>query len=386
MVALRSTDAEDPVELRQALARALDGGPALGFGMLGDAPSHVPDGTAVVIATSGSSGIPKRVALSGEALRASADATAARIGSGRWLLALPAGYVAGLQVIVRSLLAGTHPVALDGRFSPRSFADSTLSMLRPAPGASASIPELYTSLVPAQLSTLLDAAGDPPIRAALQSYRAVLVGGQALPQPLRDRADDLGVRLVRTYGSTETSGGCVYDGVPLDTVAVRTVEGELRIAGPMLADGYLADGELTAKTFTRDEHGMRWYHTGDLGLVEDGVVRVHGRADNVIVSGGLNISLDRVESVVRRVPGLSGAVVVAVPDERWGEASVIVAARGEALRRSEAEQLAHARDLVADELGRHARPARLVLVDALDVLASGKPDREAIRRAVAELR
>ncbi|MDN3443219.1 AMP-binding protein [Microbacterium sp. APC 3901] len=385
MVALTPTDAEDPAELRAALARALDGGPALGFGMLGDAPTRVSDGTAVVIATSGSSGVPKRVALSGEALRASAEATAARVGGGRWLLALPAGYVAGLQVVVRSLIAGTHPVALSGRFSPESFADATLSMLRPSPGASLSIPDLYTSLVPAQLSTLLDAADDAPVRAALRAYRAILVGGQALPVPLRERAADLGVRLVRTYGSTETSGGCVYDGVPLDTVAVRTVDGELRIAGPMLADGYLGDGELTARSFSRDEHGIRWYHTGDLGLLDDGVVRVHGRADNVIVSGGINISLDRVERLVRGVPGLTGAVVVGVPDERWGEASVIVAPRGEALRRSEPEQLAHAREIVADELGKHARPVRLIMVDELTVLASGKPDRETIRRAVLEL-
>ncbi|WP_082297428.1 AMP-binding protein [Microbacterium sp. GCS4] len=384
MVGLISMDAEDPARLRDALARALDGGQALGFGMIGDAPDWVPRGTAVVIATSGSSGVPKRVALSGEALRASAEATAQRIGSGRWLLALPGGYVAGLQVVVRSILAGTEPVALDGRFSPQTFAEATLSMLRPVSGDG--IPELYTSLVPAQLSTLLDAAADAPIRAALRAYRAILVGGQALPEPLRERAADLGVRLVRTYGSTETSGGCVYDGVPLESVAVRAVDGELRIAGPMLADGYLGDGDLTARNFTHDEHGIRWYRTGDLGLVDDGVVRVHGRADNVIVSGGINVSLDRVERIVRRIPGLSGAVVVGVDDARWGEASVIVAARGEALRRSESDQLVQAREAVAEELGKHARPARMVLVDELDVLASGKPDREAIRRAVADLR
>lgn len=385
MVALIPTDAEDSASLREALVRALDGGPALGFGMLGEAPDRVPSGTAVVIATSGSSGVPKRVSLSGEALRASAEATAARIGSGRWLLALPAGYVAGLQVLVRSIVAGTRPTTLDGRFSPESFAAATLSMLRPERGSSGGVPELYTSLVPAQLATLLDAADDRPVLAALRAYRAILVGGQALPQPLRDRADDVGVRLVRTYGSTETSGGCVYDGIPLDTVAVRAVGGELRIAGPVLADGYLGDGDLTARTFTHDEHGIRWYHTGDLGLVEDGVVRVHGRADNVIVSGGINVSLDRVESLVRRVPGLTAAVVVGVEDERWGEASVIVVSRGEALRRSESEQLAHARDIVAEELGKHARPARLIVVDELDLLASGKPDRDAIRRAVADL-
>src|SRR6218665_226188 len=115
MVALIPTDVAEPAVLRPMLQRALDGGPALGFGMLGDAPTDVADGTAVVIATSGSSGIPKRVVLSGEALRAGAEATAARIGSGRWLLALPTGYVAGLQVVVRSLLAGTDPVSIEGR-------------------------------------------------------------------------------------------------------------------------------------------------------------------------------------------------------------------------------------------------------------------------------
>lgn len=384
MTALIPTDAEDVPALRAALERALEGGPALGFGMLQDPPGEVADGVAAVIATSGSSGVPKRVALSGEALRSSAEATAARVGEGRWLLALPAGYVAGLQVLVRSILAGTEPATVDGRFSPLSFAEATLTMMRSS--ARGGVPELYTSLVPAQVATLLDAAEDAAVRAALQAYRAILVGGQALPEPLRERSADLGVRLVRTYGSTETSGGCVYDGVPLDTVGVRVVEGELRIAGPMLAEGYLGDGALTARTFLRDEHGIRWYRTGDLGLIDDGVVRVHGRADNVIVSGGINISLDRVERVVRAVPGLHDAVVVGVADARWGEASVIVAPRGEELRRSEAEQLAHAREAVAVELGRHARPSRLILVDEIAALASGKPDRDAVRRLVAELR
>ncbi len=345
--------------------------------MLADVPPRVPAGTAVVIATSGSSGIPKRVAISGEALRASADATAARIGAGRWLLALPTGYVAGLQVLVRSILARTEPAMLEGRFTPASFAEATLSMLRHGDEA------LYTSLVPAQVATLLDAADDVAVRAALQAYRAVLVGGQA-SRALRERAADLGVRLVRTYGSTETSGGCVYDGVPLDTVSVRAVDGELRIAGPQLADGYLGDESLTDRVFVRDEHGIRWYRTGDLGLVDEGVVRVHGRADNVIVSGGINVSLDRVERLVRQIPGLHQAVVVGVPDERWGEASVIVAPRGEVLRRTEADQLEQAREAVAAGIGKAARPSRLVLVDEIATLSSGKPDREAIRRLASE--
>lgn len=383
MTALIPTKAEDAVALLAALQRALDGGPALGLGMVANTPNFVADGIAAVIATSGSSGIPKRVALSADALQAGAEATAARIGSGRWLLALPAGYVAGLQVLVRSIIAGTQPTALEGRFSPTSFADATLAMLRPSSGADSH--DLYTSLVPAQLATLLDAADDATVRTALTAYRAILVGGQLLPEPLRERAAERGVRLVRTYGSTETSGGCVYDGVPLDTVAVRAVDGELQIAGPMLAEGYLGDDVLTARTFIRDEHDIRWYRTGDLGLVEDNVVRVHGRADNVIVSGGINISLDRVERIVRRIPGLHEAVVVGVEDERWGEASVVVAARGEVLRRSESEQLAQARGAVEEELGKPARPIRLIVVDELEVLPSGKPDRAGIWRAVAEL-
>ncbi|WP_406246485.1 AMP-binding protein [Microbacterium sp. M] len=380
MTSLVATSAEDPVVLADQLRHALDGGPALGLGMLGEQPDAVPDGTAVVIGTSGSTGIPKRVALSGEALRAGAEATAARIGEGRWLLALPGGYVAGLQVLVRSILAGTEPVVLSGTFSPTAFADTTLTNLR-----TGSVDALYTSLVPAQVASLLDAIDEPGVRAALRVYRAILVGGQALPQALRERAADAGAHLVRTYGSTETSGGCVYDGIPLDTVNVDVIDGELRIAGPMLADGYLDDPVLTSRAFVRDDRGIRWYRTGDLGIVEDGVVRVRGRADNVIVSGGINVSLDRVEAIVRRVPGLTSAVVVGVEDERWGEASVIVAVRGEALRRSEAEQLEHARDVVASEIGKHARPSRLVLVDELATLPSGKPDRDAIGRLAAQL-
>ncbi|WP_404435918.1 AMP-binding protein [Microbacterium aerolatum] len=377
MTRLVMTAADDAAQLQQDLVHALDGGPAIGLGMLGDQPREVEEGTAVVIGTSGSTGIPKRVVLSGEALRAGAESTAERIGSGSWLLALPAGYVAGLQVIVRSILSGTTPAVLDGGFSPRAFAEATLGMRPDMP--------LFTSLVPAQIATLVAAADDAPVLAALQAYQAILVGGQALPQPIRERAAELGVRLVRTYGSTETSGGCVYDGIPLDKTAVRTVDGELQIAGPMLADGYLGDAALTDRTFLRDEHGIRWYRTGDLGIVEDGVVRVHGRADNVIVSGGINVSLDRVERIVRGIPGLTGAVVVGVDDARWGEASVIVAPRGEVLRRSESEQLEHARAAVAEEIGKAARPARLILVDGLATLASGKPDREAIRRIAAGL-
>jgi O-succinylbenzoic acid--CoA ligase len=243
----------------------------------------------------------------------------------------------------------------------------------------------YTSLVPAQLAKLLD-ADDPAVTAALGSFEAVLVGGQAMAPSLRERAESAGVRVVRTYGATETSGGCVYDGRALDQVGVRVVDGEVQLSGPTLAEGYLDDEAATDAAFPRDAHGVRWYRTGDAGILEDGVLRVRGRLDNVIVSGGINVSLDRVEEIVRAVPGLESAVVVGVPDARWGEASVVVVARGEGLRRSEAVQLGEARTAVEARIGPHARPARLVLVDELATLPSGKPDRESIRSVVAALR
>lgn len=372
----------DPREIIRALRRALHGaGPALALGA-GDAePGEVPAGTAVVVTTSGSTGVPKSVVLSRDALTASALATADRIGEGTWLLALPATYVAGMQVLVRAIVADREPALLSGSFTPAAFSAAAATMLSTEQGHR--VPT-YTSLVPAQLTTLLDAAEhEEGVLAALRSFEAILIGGQALPPRILERAQRAGARIVRTYGSTETSGGCVYDGVPLRGVSLRVVADEVQIAGPTLADGYLNEQERTDAAFHRDAHGTRWYRTGDAGSIEDGALRVRGRLDNVIVSGGLNISLDRVELIVRSIPGLESAVIVGVPDERWGEASVVVVARGESLRRSESDQLEQARAAVAAEIGAHARPSRLVILDSLPVLPSGKPDREAIRAAVA---
>lgn len=357
---LHPVDGADARAVRDALPAALDGQRPIALGFAPASDDEVPDGTAVVVATSGSSGVPKRVILSAAALRASAEATTARVGSGQWMLPLSAAYVAGVQVLVRARLAGTDPVLLDGHFSPQAFIDATRAL----------DPDVrkYTSLVPAQLATLLEhgsAAHD-----ALAAYEAVLIGGQALPAPLRERALDTGVRIVRTYGSSETAGGCVYDGIPLDGVRVAEHDGELRIGGPTLATGYLGDPELTARTFVEGR-----YCTGDAGTVSDaGVVSVHGRIDNVIVTGGINVSLDRVERVVRGIPGLEQAVIVRTADERWGEASVVFAAG------VPDEILETIRERVAAELGKPARPSRLVVVPEIPPLASGKPDREALRR------
>ncbi|MEV8023992.1 AMP-binding protein [Microbacterium sp. NPDC080220] len=380
---LRPLDSADPRDVLRALRSAVLGaGPAVALGAASDLPTDVPAGTAVVVTTSGSTGYPKSVALSRSALTSSALATAERIGSGAWLLALPATYVAGVQVMVRALVAGRDPAILAGSFTAQTFTAAASAMA--ASDGGRRIPT-YTSLVPAQVQTLVEAGErDAAVARAFASFEAVLVGGQALPPALSERAAALGARVVRTYGSTETSGGCVYDGRPLEGVRMRIADGEVQLSGPTLADGYLGEPELTAEVFVRDADGTRWYRTGDTGSVEDGVLRVTGRRDNVIVSGGVNVSLDRVEQAVRTVPGLEGAVIVPTTDERWGAASVVVLSRAALADRTEPDVLDEARRVVAAAIGAPARPRELLVLDAVPLTTSGKPDRALLRRLLAE--
>lgn len=329
----------------------------------------VDDDIALVVETSGSTDAPKRVLLSGAALRASAGATARFFGGthGQWLLALPATYIAGVQVIVRSLVAGTQPAVVPpGGFTPQAFVDAARELDPDRPW--------FTSLVPVQLARLVDAAEhDRSVRAALGAFERILLGGQAAPAELLDRAAGLGAHVHRTYGSSETAGGCVYDGRPLDRVRLRIVDDEVQLAGPMLANGYLDDPDRTARAFEVDADGVRWYRTGDLGALDDeGRLRIRGRADDVIISGGVKVALGEVERAVRGLPGLGDAVVVRVADPEWGERAA-VASGGASVP---LDLLAEATD--AAGLHPAARPVRLLVLDPLPVLASGKPDRRAI--------
>lgn len=400
---LERLDGEGPRDVLRALRGAVLGaGPAVAIGGRHGAdggpalPAEVPAGTGVVLTTSGSTGVAKSVVLSRSALTASAMATAARIGEGHWLLPLAGGYIAGVQVMVRALVSGRDPAILAGRFTADAFAHAATGMRSFAGGGR--VPT-YTSLVPAQLQTLVMAAEqDSAVRRALASFETILVGGQALPSRLRERALALGARIVRTYGATETSGGCVYDGRPLDGVRIADVDGEIRVSGPMLADGYLGEPARTASSFVVHD-GVRWYRTGDAGTIDDdGVLSVLGRIDNVIVSGGVNVSLDLVERVVRDVPGLEGAVVVGAPHERWGQTPVVVTPSpgskpGEATRRErvpldapgreERRLLDAARAAVEAAIGKPARPTRMLLVPAIPRLPSGKPDRRALTALAA---
>lgn len=353
-------------DVLEAVRCAMNGtGPVLALGAPIEA--EVPAGTIAVVTTSGSTGVPKSVVLSRSALTASAMATADRLGAGQWLLTLPAHYIAGLQVIVRSLVQGHEPVILEGRFT----ADAFMAAAGRMHSTDGQVVPRFVSLVPAQLQTLLDASDDPAIAGTGRSFRAMLVGGQAVPAAMLARARELEWNVVRTYGSTETSGGCVYDGLALDRVSLRIVDGELQVAGPTLADGYLGDDERTSATFVVDDD-VRWYRTGDLGILTGEILSIQGRIDNVIISGGVNVSLDRVENIVREVPGFEQAVVVGVDHERWGQVPVIVTVGG--------GSFAAARDAVEAIVGVAGRPDRVVEVPAMPVLSSGKPDRRAAAR------
>lgn len=363
--------ASDPSAVLRGLEAALAGGPALlpvaegGPALPTRAPSHVARRVALVVETSGSTGTGKRVALSSDALLAgAASADAALGGPGRWVLALPTHYIAGLNVLTRSIAAGTTPVVVaPGHFDARAFADA-VDRLDVGPDA----PRRYTSLVPVQLGRVLD---DPRATAAATRFDAVLVGGQATPAPLRQRALDAGIRVVTTYGASETSGGCVYDGVPFGTVRTEVVDGALELAGPMLAEGYLDDPDRTAAAFV-ERGGHRWYRTGDAATVDpDGRLRVLGRLDDVIVSGGEKVPLGAVERRVRELPGQDAAVVTRRASGKWGEVPVVVT--------EHPLDLDTVREHVAATLGRAARPAEVLVVDAVPMLASGKPDRRAVR-------
>lgn len=360
---LRDLAVDDPA-LADALLAALDrSGPAVRLlpraARMPD-ERRVPAGVAVVVRTSGSTGTPRDVLLSAAALRASAAATAHRLGGpADWLLALPVDHVAGLQVMVRALLAGraVHR-APAGPFRAAAFA-----------AAAAALPRgrRYTSLVPTQLSRLLD---DESGCAALRRFDAVLLGGSAIPAPLLARARAAGAPVVTTYGMTETCGGCVYDGRPLDGVRVRLDDGRILLAGPVLADGYL-DGP---DPFVTGSDGERWLRTADLGrLAGDGRLEVLGRVDDVVVTGGVNVAPGPVESLLVTLPGVREACVVGVPDDEWGQAVVAVLVVGP----DGPPPLAQVRDVVADRLGPTAAPRRLVVVPALPARGPGKPDRRA---------
>lgn len=329
---------------------------------------EIGDDVSLVIATSGTNGTPKGAMLTAAALTASASATHDRLGGpGTWLLALPAHHVAGIQVLVRSVLAGTAPVALDvsSGFHPAEL---------PAAVARLGAGRRYTSLVATQLAKALDA---PAATAALAELDAVLIGGGPAPTPILERAAAAGIAVVRTYGSSETAGGCIYEGLPLDGVRIRIDSanggaGRIVIGGDTLAKGYRNPPDPDPFS------DPGWFRTDDIGVLDDsGCLTVLGRADDAITTGGLTVLPTVVEAVLARHPAVAECAVFGVADERLGQR---VAAAVALTPGMPAPSLAELREFVAASLDRTAAPRELHIIDSLPRRGIGKLDRRALRQ------
>ncbi|HET9873032.1 MAG TPA: AMP-binding protein [Propionibacteriaceae bacterium] len=341
-------------------------------------PVPEPD-IAAIVATSGSTGKAKGVLLSRSAIQASAEATSRRLGGpGHWVLALPAHYVAGLMVLARCLVGGTsaYPTAPD---------------LSDLPEVVGSLPgRRYISVVPTQLVRALQY---PERARALASFDAVLVGGAAVDPLVLDRARTAGVAVVTTYGMSETCGGCVYDGVPLDCAEVSLEPATQRVLmrGAMLFSGYRLRPDLTAAALTgarptgpgRSSAGLSrpTLRTQDRGQLVAGRLAVLGRVDDVVISGGMNVDLAAVERACRRwleTTGRRGEVaVVGVPDPEWGTRIVAVT--------DVSGSVVGLRSALLRSLPGYALPRLLVRLDVLPRTSSGKIDRQRLVGAIADV-
>ena len=379
---------------------------------------------ALVVGTSGSTGTPKRTALTARALAASAAATEQFFGSNsdaasQWLLALPAHYIAGAQVLARSVLAGTAPVIARSviepvHFSPEVFLQAVERM---------SSARRFISLVPTQLHKLLESADadshlGADIHEALSSFTGILLGGAPASADLLAAATALGLNTVTTYGSAETAGGCVYSGSVLPGVQVKLVPeegmpavpdiegksaieesvqvGRIWISGAHLASGYIGDAARTAEHFFTAANGTRWYRTDDYGLLapdsnkncSEQRLQVLGRSDDVLISGGVKISARAVATVLEEHPAVREACVLGLPDARWGTAIAaavtLVPSAGAATAPTEnsptlnEELCALLRARCAEKLGAPAAPKQLSILPDFPLTSTGKPDRAEI--------
>ena len=376
----------DPV--LKALMAALHGeGPAVEIVLDENGePRAVPvetgvEDAAVVVRTSGSTGTPKATVLTVDALAASSVATAMALrGEGQWLLALPLQYVAGVQVLVRSLYAGTRPWVMDqaNGFTPEAFtaaAEELTDKIR------------FTSLVPTQLQRLLDSPA-PETLAVLRRFNAILLGGAPASSDLLAAAQAAGLKVVTTYGSAETCGGCVYDGEPLDGVEIRIGDGDLEgrvlLGGDTVAAGYL-DAARASKAAFFEEDGTRWYVTGDLGeLSPEGKLTVLGRADDVIITGGVKASATYIQSKLEELDGVTAAFVAGVPSREWGQAVAAYVAvedpspdgiKGFTARREAALGVLAPKTVLADKellMLPNGKPDRLAMIEQLSNLHQGQ--------------
>ena len=437
-VQVRADQPADPHAMLGAFERLLDSYAA------GTEHAGSDSSIALVVGTSGSTGTPKRTALTAQALAASAAATenffnATGEAASQWLLALPAHYIAGAQVLARSVLAGTTPVIARSVIEPVHFTPEVfLHAVEQMDSA-----RRFISLVPTQLHKLLESADTNPslgaeIHEALGSFTGILLGGAPASADLLAASAALGLNTVTTYGSAETAGGCVYSGSVLPGVRVELVPeegmpavpdtggqpaqvGRIWISGTHLASGYIGDAARTAEHFFTAADGTRWYRTDDYGLLSpahapdssahdpdcpsnapgspahnlgsaargnEPRLQVLGRSDDVLISGGVKISTRAVATVLEEHPAVREACVVGLPDARWGTAIAAAvtlvpsadaaAAPTENSHPLNEELCALLRARCAEKLGAPAAPKQLSILPDFPLTSTGKPDRAEI--------
>ncbi len=354
---------EPPANLLSTIADDSSNGSTPGTGQQSGSSN-----TAVIVSTSGSTGRPQQTVLSVDSLAASSMATAVALrGEGQWLLTLPVHYIAGLQVLIRSLYAGTKPIVLDtgDGFDTDGFTQAAQEMTDH---------HRYVSLVPTQLLRLLNSP-DPSTMSVLRRFNGILLGGGFASADLLGAAASEGLKVVMTYGMSETCGGCVYNGRPLDGVKIRIDDGRIRLGGDVVASGYLNEPALTSRHF-HEEDGDRWYLTDDIGeFDDDGNLRVLGRIDDVVITGGLKISAAAVREAIETVDGVESAFVAGIESAEWGQVVAAVVVADPAVR--EGISAAVRRDVEAE-----AVPKVVEYVAELPTLATGKPDRQRLIRVL----
>jgi o-succinylbenzoate---CoA ligase len=295
--------------------------------------------TQVIINTTGSSGIRKRVLLSTGAIETSAELSNSQIGAKPgdvWSLLLPINHIAGVNVLVRAIKLGSEVVGVD------ETAD-------------------FTAIVPTQLHRAL--FGDKKLLEHLQKCKSVLVGGSPASKTLLELATKAGINVITTYGMTETSGGCIYNGRALPGVSVMVNQtGRLMIKGPILANGYENNQELWSENFKND-----WFLTNDLGTVKDNEVQVIGRSDDVVLSGGENVSLIAIENELSANFPDVNFLATSIADSEWGQKICLISD-------IEIDQL-QVSQVLKEKLGKQFVPKDFLVVNQIPQIGIGKPDR-----------
>lgn len=373
LLELSPVDPANPLAIMPALEEALTGQRAL-LPVPANDPARtnllrntlepgapIDDDIALVVSTSGSTGKPKGAMLSPANLISSADATHQALGGeGQWLLAMPTAYIAGIQVLVRSMVAGVEPAFVD---LSRGF--NVAEFVARAEELATTGERTYTALTPMQLAKATSTLKGID---ALRTFSAVLVGGAATNPRLLESAAKLRINVVTTYGSSETSGGCVYDGSPIAGARVKIVDGRIHLGGPMVARGY--------RNVDSPDLKDGWFRTSDAGSLIDDHLTVHGRIDNIIDSGGLKLHPEVLETFLLKVDGVTGACVVGKQDARFGE-RICAAYSGSATVADIMNAFDDAED--AGEIARWQVPKEIKVVPALPQLGPGKVDRAAVR-------